>query len=417
MLSLLKETLLFFIEVAPYMVLGLFFVGLLHIFISKEFVANHIGSKSIISIIKSAILGVPLPLCSCGVVPTAVYLSKNGASKGSVISFLISTPQTGVDSIIATYGMLGPVFAVFRPIAAFISGIFGGIVANRFDGELNLEKDNPESCTDDSCKTEKPASKIKEFFEYAFIEFLDDISLQFIAGVIIAGIISFAIPADFFVKYNIGSGITGMLLMITIGIPMYVCATSSIPIGLALLAKGVSPGAVFVFLAVGPMTNAASITILIKVLGKKLVITYIAIGSALAIAFGYLLNFIFNNFNLSLPEIAMHHEHSSLFNKYFLNAISLFFALMLLLSIFRKLKGKFSNRNKEMEKNKKIFKISGMSCNHCKTNVTNAISSVEGVDSVDVNLDKGEAIISGSSYEVSSIISAVEHAGYKASSK
>lgn len=415
MIELLNEIVIFFIEIAPFMMLGLFFVGTLHVFVSKAFVAKHIGSDNIISSVKASILGVPLPLCSCGVVPTAVYFSKNGASKGSIISFLISTPQTGIDSIIATYGMLGPVFAIFRPLAAFVSGISGGIIANFFAKDVSFDNaDDHSDCSDGHCSIPKKEGKLHKFYHYAFIEFLDDIAIQFIAGIIIAGLISFFIPADFFIKYNIGSGFLGMLLMIIVGIPMYICATASIPIALALMAKGVSPGAAFVFLAVGPMTNAASLTILYKVLKKKMLAIYIFTGSIFAVIFGFLLDILFSTFKWELPIMSMAHNHSSQTKMYLYNALAILFAFFLLMSIFRRIKSKFKREDKASN-NTTTFNVDGMSCNHCVANVKNAVESVDGVQSVSVNLSKGLVSISGKNLDNKKIIKKINDAGYKAS--
>jgi uncharacterized membrane protein YraQ (UPF0718 family) len=203
LVEILNHMMIMFVEMSKYLIIGLIFVGILHVYFSKEFISKHIGENSIWSIIKAAILGVPLPICSCGVVPTSIFLAKSGASKGSVVSFLVSTPQTGVDSIAATYGMMGGLFAIFRPLSAFFMGIAGGIVTKLFDDQAKFS--TPPTVSKTHCHSEgccnhshKPKSKIKEIFNYAFVEFLDDISLQFVTGVIIAGLISFFLPANFF---------------------------------------------------------------------------------------------------------------------------------------------------------------------------------------------------------------------------
>ncbi len=332
--------------------LGLIFVGLLNLYVSKEFIVHHIGSNSILSAVKASILGVPLPLCSCGVIPTAAHLSRNGASNGAVVSFLISTPQTGIDSIIATYGMMGPIFAIFRPFAAFISGITGGIIANFLNDKTSFsfpKKDEHPTCQNDSCSGEdhKHKSKVKIFYDYAFKEFLDDISIQMLIGIIIAALISFFIPEDFFIRHNIGVGFTGMLLMIAIGLPMYICATSSIPIALALMSKGISPGAAFVFLSVGPLTNAASITILLKLLKKKILIIYLLSGTISAVIFGMLLDFIFSYFQMTIPSPAvMQTDNSSILNVIYYTG-TIIFTVFLMFSIYRNLKSKLKGWDHE----------------------------------------------------------------------
>ncbi len=319
-MKLLNEIFSTYISIAPYLFLGLLFAGLLHVVFKKDFVAKHLGKNNLFSVIKAAILGVPLPLCSCGVIPTALFLRKKKASKGATLSFLISTPQTGIDSIIATYGMMGPIFAIFRPLAAFVTGIVGGIVTNFVE-----KKDEPETLNIeekfecDTCDVEEPHShtvleRVTSGLNYAFVEFLDDITIQLIVGIIIAGFISFLIPDNFFADFG-GGGFGGMLLMIAVGIPLYVCATASIPIAVSLILKGISPGAAFVFLVVGPATNAATITLISRALGKKLIAIYLTVISVFAILGGLLLNYIFDI--VGKPEMLMthHHEDISLFSK------------------------------------------------------------------------------------------------------
>ncbi len=323
----IEELVQLFAAMTPYLVLGMFMAGLLHVLIKEEFIAKHIGKPDFWSVVKSSLFGVPLPLCSCGVVPMAVYLKDSGASRSSIVSFLISTPQTGVDSIIAAYGLLGPAMAIIRPFAAFFSGLLGGGAALFHEKKANKEADisqifYPESgdmtaqsgggeacgCAHDHCRSSHeeahdneqsslPVSgrlrkKLKSLFSYGFVEFTDDIALSFIAGLVLAGIITLAIPDGFFADSFVGSGITGMLLMVIIGIPFYTCSTSSIPIAVAFIMKGISPGAAFVFLMAGPATNAATLNILRRKFGMRITATYLSAIIAGALIFGYLIDFL-----------------------------------------------------------------------------------------------------------------------------
>jgi uncharacterized membrane protein YraQ (UPF0718 family)/copper chaperone CopZ len=418
---------------APYMMLGLIFVGLLNLFFNKDLIIKHIGKNNFMSVFKAALFGIPLPLCSCGVVPSAVYMSKNGASKGSVVSFLIATPQTGIDSIIATYGMLGWIFAIFRPFAALIMGIVGGTVV-RF---LKLEKSNSKYVGDasnlndkinssnafalakndecnDNCSTiiKTKSSKSKQFFQYSFVEFLDDISFQFIIGLFISGLIAFMIPDNFFQESAINNGIAGMLLMILVGVPMYVCATASIPIAVTLMMKGFSPGVAFVFLAVGPATNAASFTIIMNTLGKKIAIVYVLMISITAILFGLLLDLIINTFNINIHTMMSHsHNHEGMIPIELQWLTSVIFFILLLASLYRKfIKSKIIKKEETVDS--KTIKIEGMTCNHCVMNVKKAISSVEGVSDVEVNLSQGEAYVKGD-FDLSKVNTAITDVGYK----
>ncbi|MBE2188065.1 MAG: permease [Candidatus Kapabacteria bacterium] len=417
LMGIIDAVVFMFAEMAPYIVLGLFFVGLLNLFVNKELIARQIGKKSFMSNLKAALFGVPLPLCSCGVIPGAVYMSKSGASKGATISFLISTPQTGIDSIIATYGMMGPVFAVFRPIAALIMGILGGTFIN------SIDKDEPEKKKfiniEQFQKISKPnlSTRIKSTSRYAFVEFLDDISAQFVFGVIIAGLIAYFIPDDFFAGSGIQSGILGMLIMIAIGIPMYICATASIPIALSLMMKGFSPGVAFVFLAAGPATNAASFAIISKTLGKKIAFYYVGSIAILAIAMGYILDWFFSVIGTSSITHVHEHTHGEFSIPYEMTIlISIIFAVMLGFSFYRKYFSRFfrNERNSKMESltGQTVVGIEGMTCNHCVANVKIAIEKVPGVESVDVRLDENNAYIQGT-FDLGKIKAAVDEIGYK----
>ncbi|MCD6176501.1 MAG: SO_0444 family Cu/Zn efflux transporter [Candidatus Cloacimonetes bacterium] len=412
-MKLLSEIFSTYISIAPYLFLGLVFAGLLHVVFKKDFVAKHLGKNNFFSVIKAAILGVPLPLCSCGVIPTALFLRKKKASKGATLSFLISTPQTGVDSIIATYGMMGPIFAIFRPIAAFITGIVGGLITNfveKKEVEVALQHDDKFEC--DTCEIEEPHShtvleRVTSGLKYAFVEFLDDITIQLIVGIIIAGFISFLIPDNFFADFG-GEGLAGMLLMIVVGIPLYVCATASIPIAVSLILKGISPGAAFVFLVVGPATNAATITLISRALGKKLIAIYLTVISVFAILGGLLLNYIFDIFGK--PDMLMTHNHEdiSLFSKLLIGV----FSILLILSIFRMIKNKFKKPELGGEIPNKTFLIEGMTCNHCVANVKDSLVKIEGVQNVRINLAKKNAVVDGD-YNSDEIKAAITKAGYK----
>jgi len=421
-IEILKATLNLFLDMAPYLMIGLFFVGLLNIFFNKDLIARHIGDNNFLSILKAALFGIPLPLCSCGVVPSSVYMAKNGASKSSVVSFLIATPQTGIDSIIATYGMMGWIFAIFRPFAALMMGIIGGTVI-RFsvpDGgksaiSFKNYKISENNCNDDSCnddKTdEKNENKIIRMFRYSFIEFLDDISMQFVIGLLLSGIIAYIIPDKFLENSSINSGLAGMLIMILVGVPMYVCATASIPIAVTLMLKGFSPGVAFVFLAVGPATNAASFTIIMNVLGKKTAIIYVAMISITAMLFGLLLDKLFAISGTDpIAMIKQMNEHDMLFSNNLKWIIGTIFFILIIMSFYRKfLKDKFKTKEEIMDST--TIKIDGMTCQHCVMNVKKAIATVQGVSDVDVSLNDNAAYVKGE-FDLALVEKAIEDVGY-----
>lgn len=406
-----------FIEMAPYLLLGISFVALLNIFVSKDFVVKHTGKNDFASVVKSAVLGVPLPLCSCGVIPTSVYLLKSGASRPAVISFLISTPQTGIDSIVATYGMLGPTFAIFRPIAAFVMGILGGAVEmfvskdksqNKINQTKNLNLGTEEY--DSTLTNSNFSARVVSSLKYAFVDFIDDISVQFFWGLLVAGAIAFFVPDDFFAQYFKGNDLLAMFTVLLLGIPMYVCATASIPVAVTLMMKGFSAGVAYVFLVSGPVSNAASIAILSKTLGKKSLLVYIGIVTITAIVFGYILNEIFSTTGVD-PHAQMSHIHSHKMDfSLWQFLLSSFFFLLLILSYFRKFIHNFFVKKSGTMKRKK-FKIMGMTCNHCVMNVTKAIQSISGVKDVKVDLYEGSALVEGE-FNIESIRNAVESIGY-----
>lgn len=425
-IGLLNEIVKTFLEMAPYLLLGLTFAGILHILFTREIIARHLGGHRFSAVVKSALLGVPLPLCSCGVVPTALSLRKSHASDGATVSFLISTPQTGVDSIIATYGMLGPIFAVFRPIAAFIMGIAGGAVTNLFDtggkSEAILDNERYTSCK--ICVMPTPhrhslIEKIWSMVKYGYGEFLDDISKQLVVGIIISGMISYFVPDDFFTRY-IGNRFLEMVIMIVGGIPLYVCATASIPIAFALMMKGVSPGAAFVFLAVGPATNAATVTLIANAMGKKIVAVYLGVVTLFSIIAGYIFNFVVDTFYGGSIDIKHMegHVHSEVSPGLIFGVI---FFIMLLLSLFRNFfpdtwNGLFAKRKEgrtaEVQGQTTTIGVEGMTCNKCVQHVTESIQKVKGVTSVQVSLKKKSATVSGD-YNVDEVKEAVRDAGYK----
>jgi uncharacterized protein len=260
-------------------------------FISARTVERHLGSKGFWSVFKASLFGVPLPLCSCGVIPVAMSLYKHGASRGAVISFLLSTPQTGVDSIFVTYSLLGPVFAIFRPLAAFVTGLFGGTLVNTFDQNI-AEQNQP--CAEDCCDDTKKENRLLKALRYGFLVLPADIGKAMLIGLVIAAVISATIPDDFFAVYlAAGGGLLAMVVMMAIGIPMYVCATASVPIAAALIEKGLNPGAAMVFLMTGPATNAAAFTTLWSILGRKTALLYLLSVVVCAFAAGFVLDLIY----------------------------------------------------------------------------------------------------------------------------
>ncbi len=276
-------------QMSPYLLLGFAVAGVLRVVIPNKFIENHLGGKGLWPIIKASLFGVPLPLCSCGVIPVAMSLRKQGASRGAVVAFLLSTPQTGIDSIFVTFSLMGPVFTIFRPVAALLTGFFGGAAVDVFDKAKNETRENTQQNTETN-----NGSILARIVRHGFIVLPRDIALAMLVGLIIAAGISVGVPDDFFAD-KIGSGVTAMLLMMLVGIPFYVCATASVPIAVAMIAKGLSPGAALVFLMTGPATNAAAFTTIWSVLGKRTAIIYMLTVVMCALGSGLILNIFFNS--------------------------------------------------------------------------------------------------------------------------
>ena len=351
-----------FVDMSLYMVIGLLVVGFLHQILSEDWIPKHLGKKGFSSIFKASVFGVPLPICSCGVIPFAVFLKKSGASIGAIISFLISTPQTGVDSIIATYGMMGPVFAIFRPLAAFVSGIAGGELIEAASNAWNLNiptNSVPVKCShchpqkeEDDCEDPKlvqsadvPNEKttvtsfLRNIFTYAFQEMVQDIALSFLVGVAIAALITTVIPPNFFSNTMVGNSLVSGIVMILIGLPMYICSTSSIPIAISLIIAGINPGAAFVFLFVGPATNVATIATLQKALGKKVIVLYLCVLVFMALALGFLLDWIFELVGVNISQFLLE-KHTHMIQSPYHIAIAIFFMLVLIWNLWRRFTSK-----------------------------------------------------------------------------
>jgi len=271
---------------APYLLFGFLAAGVLSVLISPETVRRHLGGSGFWPVLKATLFGIPLPLCSCSVIPVAVSLRKHGASKGSSVGFLLSTPETGVDSILVTYGLLGPVFAVVRPIVALITGLVGGMLVEWLDPAPGTANGAPD-CTDECC-TGRRRNMVVRMLSHAAIELPRDIAWPLLVGLVIAGLIGALVPQDYFAG-ALGTGIVPMLVMMAVGIPLYVCSTASVPIATVLLAKGLTPGAVLVFLITGPATNAAGISAIWHLMGGRTAAIYLgsialtALGSGLAL--------------------------------------------------------------------------------------------------------------------------------------
>ncbi len=306
------------LEMAPYILSGFFMAGMLHILVNPQTIAKYLGKGRIKSVLYATLLGIPLPLCSCGVLPTTAGLKKQGANDGAAMSFMIATPETGVDSIAVTYALLDPIMTIFRPVAAFCTAFTAGVIQNFFGNsyhESNAAISLDLSCKVDSCCDGQDCSpdehrshhnileKFTAAVRYGFGEILDDISGWLMLGIVIAGVIHVLIPESFLRSY-LNGGVSSMLIMLLAGIPFYICATASTPIAAALILKGVSPGAALVFLLAGPATNAATISVVYGLFKKRATVIYLGSIAICSIMMGLLLDAVYQRFGISAQSVA-----------------------------------------------------------------------------------------------------------------
>ena len=413
-------------SMSPYLLLGFTLAGMMHAFVPRTMYSRYLSGNNFRSVLGAAILGIPLPLCSCGVIPTAMSLRKDGASKGATISFLIATPQTGVDSIIATYSLMGLPFALLRPLVALVTALFGGTLANYVD----RNDDKEEAAAERSCcaKEEKTtfAQKIKVAANYAYVEMMQDIGRWLVLGLVVAGVITVFVPDSFFSLFA-GRPFASMLMVLLFAIPMYLCATGSIPIAVALMLKGLSPGTALVLLMAGPAVNVASLLVIGKVMGRRSLFTYLFSIVGCAILFGLGIDYLLPRewFTASLEKI--HSCHSCGEISYFNIVCSIVLALLLANAFIQRYrKGTPSASLVPLKQGDNspcsceacsiapqgiTITVKGMNCNHCKSNAEAAIQKIAGVESVQIDLASGRTVVHGNPNK-EDVVKAVEALGF-----
>ncbi|MEI6971854.1 MAG: SO_0444 family Cu/Zn efflux transporter [bacterium] len=392
-------------QMAPYLIMGFMVAGMLSVLISPGLIERHLGGKGPWPVVKASLFGVPLPLCSCSVIPVAMSLSRHGSTKGATTAFLLSTPQTGVDSMFATYSLLGPVFAVFRPVAAFVSGLVGGWLVDLSESGGDRAVRTVE-CKDECCA---PATKRNWFgraMYHGFVVLPRDIGRPMLAGLVVAGLITVLIPAGLFSDL-IGTGIVSMLVMMAIGIPIYVCATASVPIAAAMIAKGVSPGAALVFLMTGPATNAAALASVWKVMGPRTALIYLGATAGTALASGLLLDWI-----LPGGMVTNIGEAHSMLPGWVASGSAVILLLILGAGSIRVARRRTGGEEQADGGPTVRLRIKGMTCGHCADSVRSAIEGVPGVENARVSLEDGTVEVTGTGLDAVRIRDAVVKAGY-----
>jgi len=362
MTAFFEELWMILTESSVWLLFGFLLAGIVHVLVPREWMLKHLGGKGIVPIAKASLLGIPLPLCSCAVIPVAAGLRERGASKGASAAFAISTPQTGEESIPLTWGLFGPFFALARPVIAVFTGLLAGVLIDlTHRNETEVKSDSIEdpnaiglsiTNADDagavvaqtdmkatgSCCSSKPApagesccssepkpaggsccssspqktglgfgGSTKEAIRHGFGVMLVDLAMWLAVGLVMAAIIGAAVPQGWF-EEHVGSGLLPKLVMLVVGIPLYICATSSTPLAFSLVVAGLSPGAALVLLLSGPATNVATMSWLIKDLGMKALVIYLGVIAVVALGAGILFDAFFQGY-VSLATMAEKHEH------------------------------------------------------------------------------------------------------------
>ncbi|MHC4780386.1 MAG: SO_0444 family Cu/Zn efflux transporter [Planctomycetota bacterium] len=393
-------------EMAPYLLFGFLIAGFLAVLIPRSAVENHLGRKGILSILKATVFGVPLPLCSCGVIPVTAGLRRHGASKGAATAFLLSTPQTGVDSILVTASLLGPVFTAFKIVVSVLAGVVGGLAVDAAGGR-GPAAEGEASCSEACCTGHGKHGKTTGAVRYAFITLVDDIGPALLLGLLVCGAISALIPDGAFAGLLRG-GILAMIVMLVAGIPVYVCATASVPIAAALLTKGVSPGAVLVFLMTGPATNAAALAALWKMMGRRSALIYLSTVAVAAMASGLVLDLV-----LAEPAVASVGEGAGEILPPLVGHVSAVVLLGLIgVSVGRRVLKAGILKPRTSGVKQVLLAVGGMRCNVCGAMVEKALLESRGVDSVDVDVGQGSALIRGNGLDIPDLQAKVKTAGF-----
>lgn len=363
---------------APYILLGMLMAGLLHLLMDTAFIHRHLGGKGMGAVIRAAIWGVPLPVCSCSVIPLAATLNKQGAGKGATLSFLVSTPTTGVDSILATYALMGPALALFRPMAALLAGILVGALY-LWTGRSQ----RPEKSYSIGGEVHAERRTVAGAFRYGFVELAGDIGSWLVLGVVIGGLLTVVIPQSLILK-ALPFPVLHYGVMLLLGLPLYVCATGSIPIAAALMAKGFSPGSALVFLIAGPATNTVTLAFVRSKLGRQAFYVYLAGIATAALCTGWLFDRFLAGGILSGAGVAT--------EELIPHGFEILCGVALLLLVLNKYR---PHKAVVQRKGVQVWRVNGMDCSHCQASVTRALRDIVGIDQMRFDLDRQTLTIHG----------------------
>ena len=387
------------LALAPWVLLGAAVAGVLHAVLPKDFVRRHLG-RGRGSVTKAVALGVPLPLCSCGVIPTGLGLRKDGASRGASVGFLISTPQTGVDSVLVSAAFLGWPFALFKVGAAAVTGVVGGWLTDRAPSTPEAPT---EPLNEPIAHSEAGRSKLADAWEHG-VDVLRTIWGWLLFGVLVSAILTVAVPASTYAALTGHGPLLAMLAMLLVSLPLYVCATASVPIAAALVAGGFPPGAALVFLMAGPATNLATIGAVYRSLGRRALGIYLSTIILGSLAAGFAFDFVLDTSALSMPHA---HNHAGtlevLAGVVLLGAFGWFGVEMIRERLPRPASG---SQDTTMS-----MTVEGMSCGGCARKLTRALLETEGVTAAEVDHETKLAVVHGAA-TTSALRDAVAGVGY-----
>jgi uncharacterized protein len=405
-------------EMAPYLLFGFLIAGVLSVFLSPAWIERHLGGRGMMPILKSVLFGVPLPLCSCGVIAVTASIRRHGASRGAATGFLLATPQTGVDSILATWGLLGPVLGIVRPLIALITGFVGGALVSLLDPDpiAEAQESAPSACDDDCCSTAPAEPAILRMLRYSFITLPRDIGNALLFGVILAGLIGALVPVGALSVY-LGGGVLAMAAMMTVGIPLYVCSTASIPIAVGFMHMGASPGAALAFLIAGPATNAATLTTVWHLMGRRTALIYlgtVAVGGMFfGLAFDVLAVYL-TDLGIA-TEMHLHEMDSTWWDH---GAATLLLIVMVggMLKPWRERLFGVKKEEAPMvaQGETVVLRVTGLNCSHCENAVARELKDQPGVNEVTVSKASEQAVITGTQLNADTLIAAVKALDYGA---
>lgn len=446
-------------EMSPFLLLGFLLAGVMHAFIPVSLYGRCFAAPGMRSVVWAALFGIPLPLCSCGVLPAAMSLRREGAGRGTTVSFLIATPQTGIDSIVATYYMMGLPFAIVRPLAALVTALLGGCLTDaagskrsasatdrsydekslgaagggkmeggekRGDKRGETHENNHDGCR--RSRFERFFAGLMEALRYAYVDMMESVGKWLVVGLVVAGVLTVAVPDSCFELFSDNS-LMSMLLVLCLSVPMYLCATGSIPIAVALMMKGLTPGAALVMLMAGPACSVASVLLVGKILGRRTLAVYLFSIVLGAMTFGLAVDHLMPRSwfvsDLTSPDLCCHEGVGML------GIMSALLLALLLVNalVWRRFAGRlrrgvvYSSTSPALvdgsperdgagpDVQGQTFVVGGMSCSHCCQSVVGVVRTVEGVTAVSVDLDGGELRVEGD-FSASAVCQAVEEIGF-----